>query len=291
MATAPTQTEAPTVDVVDVSGEKVGSATLPAEWFSGEVNVGAMHQVVTAQLANARQGTAKTKTRGDARGGGRKPWRQKGTGRARHGSIRSPIWVGGGTAHGRKAEENHGQRVNKRTKRTALRSALTDRASSGDVAVVRGLAFDPPRTKAAVATLTALGHAERKVLVVLSSMHRPTWRSFRNLPTVHLLTVDQLNTYDVLKSDVVVFDEPALELIGTGQRAEEPTEISVPPELPAAADEPEAETPADESEAEAPAEEGADVAEADEDEATAEAETTTDDVEDTADEDDEEDER
>jgi large subunit ribosomal protein L4 len=232
MASAPTLTEAPTVDVVDVDGAKVADRKLPPAWFSGEVNVAAMHQVVTAQLANARQGSAKTKTRGEARGGGRKPWRQKGTGRARHGSIRSPIWVGGGVAHGRRVEENHGQRVNKRTKRTALRSALTDRASSGDIAVVRGLAFEAPRTKAAVATLAALGLGGRKVLVVLGSLHQPTWRSFRNLPSVHLLTVDQLNTYDVLRSDVVVFDEAALDLIGTGQRAEQPTEFSQPAPAP-----------------------------------------------------------
>jgi large subunit ribosomal protein L4 len=228
-----------TVDVVDVDGEKVGSVDLPADWFSGEINVGVMHQVVTAQLANARQGTAKTKTRGEARGGGRKPWRQKGTGRARHGSIRSPIWVGGGVAHGRRAEENHSKRVNKRMKRTALRSALTDRAQSGDVTVVRALAFESPRTKNAVATLEALGHADRKVLLVLGNLHEPTWRSFRNLPAVHMLTVDQLNTYDVLCSDVVVFGEEALELIGTGKRSGPPETTSVPAGVPEPVEEPE----------------------------------------------------
>jgi large subunit ribosomal protein L4 len=225
MARAATVSEAPTVDVVDLSGKKLGTTTLPAEWFAGAVNVGVMHQVVTSQLSRARQGTAKTKTRGEARGGGRKPWRQKGTGRARHGSIRSPIWVGGGRAHGRTGEENFVKRVNKSMRRTALRSALTDRAAGEAVTVVRGLEFEEPRTKDAVAALEALGHASKKVLLVLADLHLPTWKSFRNLRSVHLLTVDQLNTYDILTSDVVVFDERALPLIGTGRRvstADEP---------------------------------------------------------------------
>jgi large subunit ribosomal protein L4 len=227
MAKTAEQTEAPTVDVVDLTGKKVGTVELPAAWFTGEVKVGVMHQVVTAQLAKARQGTAKTKTRGERRGGGRKPWRQKGTGRARHGSIRSPMWRKGGVAHGRTGEENFTKRVNKSMRRTALRSALTDRAGQGAVTVVRGLALDEPRTKDAVAAIEALGHADRRMLLVLGDMHVPTWKSFRNLPTVHLLTVDQLNTYDVLVNDVVVFDEDALALIGTGRRTSTPTDEEV----------------------------------------------------------------
>jgi large subunit ribosomal protein L4 len=190
------------IEVKDLAGATLESIELPAAWFEGEVNVPVMHQVVTAQLAAARQGTHKTKTRGEVRGGGAKPWRQKGTGRARHGSTRSPIWVGGGVSHGR-LPKDWSVRVNKKVKRAALRSALTDRAQSDAVAVVRDLAYETPRTKDAVATLRALG-AEGKVLVVLAS--------------VHVLVVDQLNTYDVLESDVVVFDEAALELIGTGRR-------------------------------------------------------------------------
>ncbi|MDP9022716.1 MAG: 50S ribosomal protein L4 [Actinomycetota bacterium] len=209
-----------TVDVKDLSGETVGTAELPAQWFGGQVNVPLMHQVVTAQLANARQDSARTKTRGEVRGGGRKPWRQKGTGRARHGSIRSPQWVGGGVAHGRTADENHSQRINKKMKRVALSSALTDRAIGGDVTVVRGLTIDQPRTKEAVAALTSWGLDDRKVLVVLGTLHLPTFKSFRNLPDVHVLTVDQLNTFDVLKSDVVVFEEAALPLIATGRRTD-----------------------------------------------------------------------
>jgi large subunit ribosomal protein L4 len=209
------------VDVLDLAGEKVGTADLPAAWFDGDVNVPVMHQVVTAQLAAARQGTHKTKTRAEVAGGGRKPWRQKGTGRARQGSIRSPQWVGGGVAHGR-VPKDWSVRVNKKVKRAALRSALTDRARSGAVRVVRELAFETPRTKDAVATLGAI-EATGKVLVVLGDWHEPTVRSIRNLPRVHTLVVDQLNTYDVLDSDVVVFDEAALELIGTGRRVSSET--------------------------------------------------------------------
>ncbi len=215
------------VDVKDLQGGSVGTIDLPEPWFGGDVNVAVMHQVVTAQLAAARQGTHKTKTRAEVAGGGTKPFRQKGTGRARQGSIRAPQWVGGGVAHGR-TPSNWAQRVNKKVKRSALRSALTDRANLEAVTVVRDLAFEAPRTKDAIAALTALGHHEVKhVLVVLSDWHQPTVRSFRNLPTVHTLTVDQLNTYDVLKSDVVVFDEAALELIGTGRRASTPDRAEV----------------------------------------------------------------
>jgi large subunit ribosomal protein L4 len=204
------------IEVKDLAGASLETIELPADWFDGKVNVPVMHQVVTAQLAAARQGTHKTKTRGEVRGGGAKPWRQKGTGRARHGSTRSPIWVGGGVSHGR-VPKDWSVRVNKKVKRAALRSALTDRAQSEAVRVVRDLAYETPRTKDAVATLGAVG-AEGKVLVVLAGWDPATVRSFRNLASAHVLVVDQLNTHDVLASDVVVFDEAALELIGTGRR-------------------------------------------------------------------------
>jgi len=206
------------LDVKDLAGKKVGSVDLPAAWFDGPVNIPVMHQVVTAQLAAARQGTHKTKTRGEVRGGGRKPWRQKGTGRARQGSIRSPQWVGGGVAHGR-VPKDWSIRVNKKVKRAALRSALSDRAQSDAITVVRDLVFAAPRTKDAVAALAALGHADHKVLIVLADRDDATVRSFRNLPHAHTLVVDQLNTHDVLVNDVIVFDEAALELIGSGKRA------------------------------------------------------------------------
>jgi len=207
-----------TIDVKDLTGATVDSLELPAEWFAAEIKPHVMHEVVNAQLASARQGTHKTKTRGEVRGGGAKPWRQKGTGRARHGSIRSPMWVGGGVAHGR-TPSDWSIRVNKKVKRSALRSALSDRAGSGDVMVVRDLAFETPRTKDAVAALEALEVADRSVLVVLADLDRPTMKSMRNLTSAHVITVDQLNTLDVVKRDVVVFHEAALALIGTGRRA------------------------------------------------------------------------
>ena len=198
--------------------ETDGSVELDDAIFGAELNVPVMHQVVVAQLAAARSGTSKTKTRSEVAGGGRKPYRQKGTGRARQGSIRAPHYSGGGVAHGPSGDQNYTKRVNKKVKRLALRSALSDRARSGDVRVVRGLAFDEPSTKRAVTLLTRLGVADRKVLLVLGHQDVRTRRSFRNLPTVHVLTVDQLNTYDVLCSDVVVLSEDALPHIGTGTR-------------------------------------------------------------------------
>ena len=204
-------------ELFNLQGESVGTVELPAEWFDGKVNVGLMHEVVTAQLAAARQGTHKTKTRGEVAGGGRKPWRQKGTGRARQGSIRSPQWVGGGVAHGR-TPTDWSKRVNKKVKRAALRSALTDRAQSDAVRVVRDLAFEAPRTRDARSALDALEQQDRSVLVVLADWDPTTVKSFRNLPRVHTIVVDQLNTYDVVRHDALVIDEAALALIGTGRR-------------------------------------------------------------------------
>lgn len=217
----------PTIDLHDKTGAVVGDVELSDEVFDAAVNVPAMHQVVTAQLAAARAATSKVKTRGEVRGGGRKPWRQKGTGRARQGSIRAPQWVGGGVAHGPTGEESYTKRVSKKLKRTALRSALSDRARSGDVRVVSDLAFDAPRTKDAVAFLDAFQLGDRRVLLVLSDVDVAVGKSFRNLgERVHMLTVDQLNTYDVLCSDVVVFQRDALELIGTGRRSGDGTQAA-----------------------------------------------------------------
>ncbi|MGH3922661.1 MAG: 50S ribosomal protein L4 [Pseudonocardiaceae bacterium] len=212
----------PTIDLHLPTGEVDGRIDLDSDVFDAALNVPAMHQVVVAQLAAARNGSAKTKTRGDVSGGGRKPHRQKGSGRARQGSIRAPHYSGGGVAHGRTGKENFTKRVNKKLRRLALRSALSDRARSGDVLVIRGLSFTQPRTKDAAAVLAALGLGERKVLLVLGNQDGVLRRSFRNLPGVHLLTVDQLNTYDVLCSDAVLFCEDALPHIGLGTRAEVP---------------------------------------------------------------------
>lgn len=223
------------VDILDMQGATVGSVELPSNWFAGKVNIGLMHDVVTAQQAAARQGTHKTKTRGEVRGGGKKPWNQKGTGRARHGSTRSPIWVGGGTAHGR-TPSDWSKRINKKVKRAALASALTDRANNDAVKIVRGLGFDAPKTKDAVAFLAAAGLTGQSVLVVMGDGNVATRASFNNLTNVHTLVIDQLNVRDVLVKDVVLFDEAALDLIATGRRVggENPG-MSEPDEAPVAA--------------------------------------------------------
>src|SRR2546423_6064115 len=172
------------VDLLDQTGAKAGSRELPGELFEAPINVGLMHQVVVAGLAAIRRGTHSTKTRAEVRGGGKKPWRQKGTGRARHGSIRSPIWTGGGVAHGPKPRD-YSMRVNKKMKRGALRGALTDAARSGKLAAISELAFDAPSTKEAVAALEALGINDgKRTLVVLEEPHREIELSYRNLPHV-----------------------------------------------------------------------------------------------------------
>jgi large subunit ribosomal protein L4 len=185
------------------AGKKAGSIDLAEDWFGIEPNVPVMHQVVTAQLAARRSGTQSTRTRAEVRGGGAKPWRQKGTGRARQGSIRSPQWRGGGVALGPKPR-SYAQRTPKKMVRLALRSALSDRAAEGRVIVVDQWAFDAPRTKDGIAALGALGVSGR-VLVVLGPEDRNAALSFRNLPEVHLLEAGQLNAYDVLVNDWIVF--------------------------------------------------------------------------------------
>lgn len=204
-----------TVEVKTPQGQVDGSVELPAEIFDVQANVPLMHQVVVAQLAAARQGTHSTKTRGEVSGGGRKPYRQKGTGRARQGSIRAPQFVGGGTVHGPKPR-NYEQRTPKKMKAAALRAALSDRARAGQVHVVTGLVSgEKPSTKAAKAALAAVT-AARRILVVLRREDEITWLSLRNLPQVHVLAVDQLNTYDVLVNDDVVFTTEAFDALLAG---------------------------------------------------------------------------
>jgi large subunit ribosomal protein L4 len=198
------------VDVLNASGKKAGSVDLPDEVFGVQVNVPVMHRVVRAQLAAARAGTHSTKTRSEVRGGGAKPWRQKGTGRARQGSRRAPQWTGGGVVFG-PTPRDHNLRVNKKEKLLALRSALTDRRAGGNLVVVDGLDFDTPKTARAVELLDTLGLADRKLLFVVDGLEEAAIKSFRNLPAVHLITFDQLNTYDVLASDVVVFTRDSLD--------------------------------------------------------------------------------
>lgn len=204
-----------TVSVVSPSGPAGQDVELPAEIFSAPVNVPLIHQVVVAQEAAARQGTHATKTRGAVRGGGRKPYRQKGTGRARQGSIRAPQYAGGGTAHG-PVPRSYVQRTPKKMKAAALRGALSDRAGNGRVSVVTGFVEgDQPRTRDAMAVLrAAIGlldvRRNSSVLVVAEAEDQLTWKSLRNAPGVRLLAADQLNTYDVLVSEHVVFTQAAL---------------------------------------------------------------------------------
>ena len=201
-----------TVNVVSPSNENTGTVELPDAIFAAKVNVPLMHQVVVAQRAAARQGTHATKTRGMVSGGGKKPYRQKGTGRARQGSTRAPQFTGGGIAHGPQPRD-YTQRVPKRMKAAALRGALSDRAANDRIYVVTSfIEGDMPRTKDALAVLDKVtGGADRNVLVVTEHDDELSWKSLRNVPFVHLLVEDQLNTYDVLASDYVVFTKAALD--------------------------------------------------------------------------------
>jgi large subunit ribosomal protein L4 len=206
------------VNIVSPAGDTTGSVDLPDKIFAAQVNVPLMHQVVVAQRAAARQGTHATKTRGMVSGGGRKPYRQKGTGRARQGSTRAPQFTGGGVVHGPQPRD-YSQRTPKKMKAAALRGALSDRAASERVYVVTGFVEgDTPKTKEALAALAKVTDgAIRNVLVVTTHDDELTWKSLRNVPFVHLLAEDQLNTYDVLVSDHVVFTEAALSaFIGRG---------------------------------------------------------------------------
>ncbi len=212
------------LDVKSPAGGKAGSVDVPEDLFGITPNVAVMHQVVTAQLAAARAGTQSTKTRAEVRGGGAKPWRQKGTGRARQGSIRAPHWRGGGVAHGPKPR-SYKQRTPKKMIRLALRSALSDRASDGKVLVVDEWAFEVPRTKDALEVLGSLGlrtaagsvpergrRRDERILIVVDPIDENTWKSFRNLgERVQLVTPNELNTYDILVNDWLVFSKATLE--------------------------------------------------------------------------------
>lgn len=204
------------VPVRTLTGDELGQVELPDEFFGVEPNVALMHQVVTAQLAARRAGTHSTKTRAEVAGGGAKPWRQKGTGRARQGTIRAPHWRGGGVAHGPKPRD-YRQRTPKKMVRLALLGALSDRAAEGRVMVVDQWAFDVPRTKEAVLALETLGlrtagEREDRLLVVLDRVEEATWRSFRNLGLwIQIILPEELNAYDVLVNDWLVFSSRTLD--------------------------------------------------------------------------------
>jgi large subunit ribosomal protein L4 len=235
------------LDVKSRAGASAGSVDLPDDLFGIEPNVPVMHQVVTAQLAAARAGTHSTKTRAEVAGGGAKPWRQKGTGRARQGSIRSPQWRGGGVAHGPKPRD-YSQRTPKKMIRLALRSALSDRAADGKVVVVDEWEISEPSTKGALEILGSLGlrtkgERDDRVLIVVAPDEEPVWKSFRNLGTrVQLVTPNELNTYDVLVNDWLVFSKTTLEesvaRFGTAGAAEADTvERAAPADAPDTSDE------------------------------------------------------
>jgi large subunit ribosomal protein L4 len=186
-----------------IDGKEKGEVTLDSSIFGIEPNIPVIHQVVTAQLAGRRRGTHSTKTRAEVRGGGRKPWRQKGLGRARQGSIRAPHWVGGGIAHGPKPRD-YSQRTPKKMKRLALNSALSARASESAVKVVEDFSWDAPKTKAAAQLLSQIG-VEGKALVVLDKSDVNAQRAFRNIPTVRLAEAGHVTTYDVMWAEDLVF--------------------------------------------------------------------------------------
>jgi large subunit ribosomal protein L4 len=224
-----------TVDVLDPQGEVLSRRDLPPELFEAKVSVPLMHQVVVAGAASQRAGTHSTKTRGEVSGGGVKPWRQKGTGRARQGSIRAPQWTGGGVSHGPKPRD-YTTRVNRKMRRAALRSALTDALATGKVAVVEGLSFDGPRTKDAIAVLEALQLSGR-ILLVIDRPNEAVEKSFRNLSRVRVALARALGTYELLYADRVLFTTEALDtLSGVERPAEEPDAEAVAPEAEAPAE-------------------------------------------------------
>ena len=205
----------PTVDIKTPAGKTAGSVELPNDIFDVQANIPLLHQVVVGQLAAARQGTHDVKRRGEVSGSGKKPFKQKGTGRARQGSIRAPQYRGGGVVHGPQPRD-YDQRTPKKMKAAALRGALSDRARNGQIHVVSALVEgDTPSTKTALAAINAVT-SNGNVLVVVDRTDFTSWKSLRNAPSVHLIAVDQLNTYDVLVSDDVIFTKAALDAFVAG---------------------------------------------------------------------------
>lgn len=204
----------PTIDIISPQGSTSGTVELPAEIFDVQVNVPLIHQVVVAQLAAARQGTHKTKTRSEVRGGGRKPYRQKGTGNARQGSIRAPQYAGGGIVHG-PVPRDYSQRTPKKMKAAALRGALSDRVSADRLHVVTEFVEGQKPSTAGVRDFLGTLSDRKKILIVVGREDVAAWRSVANLDHVHPIAPDQLNTYDVLHADDVVFSVEALDAFVT----------------------------------------------------------------------------
>ena len=207
----------PQTTVLKADGKDGGTVDLAETLFAAPINESLIHQAVVRQLAGRRLGTSNTLTRGEVNGGGKKPWRQKGTGRARQGSIRSPQWVGGGIAHGPQPH-GHEMRVNKKMKRGAIRSALTDALQSGKLAAIDELSFDGPKTADAAKVLLSL-ELTGKVLLVLPEPHDTVERSFRNLPNVRIAYAPSLGVYEVIAADRVLFTAAALDVLDAKEAA------------------------------------------------------------------------
>ncbi|MGM0368987.1 MAG: 50S ribosomal protein L4 [Bacillota bacterium] len=199
----------PELNLHNSNGENVGEVSLNEKVFDIEINEHVVHEAVTAQLAAKRAGTAKTKNRGEVSGGGRKPWRQKGTGRARHGSIRSPIWVGGGTTFGPQPR-SYEKDIPKKVKKLAVKSVLTDKVRDNDLIVIDALTFEQPKTKKMVSVLDNLDAKDQKVLIVLDDITDNVYKSASNIPGIRIVSPNQVTVYDVINSDKVIMQEDAV---------------------------------------------------------------------------------
>lgn len=202
----------PQVSKFDMSGKEIGDYELNDKIFAEDINEHVVHQVITAQLAAKRRGTASTKTRSEVRGGGRKPWRQKGTGRARHGTIRSPLWVGGGITFGPKPR-SYKKKVNKKMKKLALRSILTDKVNNDQLKIVDELNYDEPKTKQVINLIEDFDLEDKKVLIVLPEKNDNVYLSARNLPNVETMVLDAMNAYQLLNNEYILVPEAAAQKI------------------------------------------------------------------------------
>jgi len=202
----------PQVSKFDMSGKEIGDFELNDKVFAEDINEHVVHQVITSQLAAKRRGTASTKTRSEVRGGGRKPWRQKGTGRARHGTIRSPLWVGGGITFGPKPR-SYEKKVNKKMKRLALRSILTDKVKNDQLKIIDELDYDKPKTKQVINLIEDFDLKDKKVLIVLPEKNDNVYLSARNLPKVDTMVLDAMNAYQLLDNECILVPEKAAQKI------------------------------------------------------------------------------
>jgi large subunit ribosomal protein L4 len=202
----------PQLGKYDINGNQIGDIDLSDAIFNEKINENVIYQVVSAQLASIRKGNASTKTRGEVSGGGRKPWRQKGTGRARHGSIRSPLWVGGGIIFGPKPR-SYQKKVPRKLKRIALKSIFSDKINGDNIKIIDKMEFNQPKTKNMVELLKNLQLEDKKVLIILPEKNENIYLSARNISSVKTLLVDALNAYDLLNNDYILMSEEAVQKV------------------------------------------------------------------------------